>query len=42
MFADEASRLDEPAVLLRRATVIGDEKIQVRPLVMDTISAASL
>jgi pyrimidine-nucleoside phosphorylase len=42
MFADETSRLDEPAVLLRRATVIADEIMPVRPLVMDTITAASL
>jgi pyrimidine-nucleoside phosphorylase len=41
MFADEASRLDEPEQLLRRATVIAGEKIKVRPLVMDTITAGS-
>jgi pyrimidine-nucleoside phosphorylase len=39
MFADEAKRLDEPSLLLQRATAIGDEKMPVRPLVMDTITA---
>jgi pyrimidine-nucleoside phosphorylase len=39
MFADEARRLDEPATLLLKATLIGDEKMPLRPLVMDTITA---
>jgi pyrimidine-nucleoside phosphorylase len=42
MFADEQSRLVEPARLLQQATGIGDEKMPLRPLVMDTITAALL
>ena len=37
MFTDEEARLDEPAQLLQRATIVGDTPPRMRPLVMDTI-----
>lgn len=37
MFADDEARLDEPALLLQRATIIGDALPHLRPLVLDTL-----
>ena len=39
MFADEASRIEEPEWLLRKATVIGDQQPAGMPLVIDTVLA---
>ena len=39
MFADESARLDEPEVLLQRATAIGDQPSGARPMVIDLVGA---
>jgi pyrimidine-nucleoside phosphorylase len=39
MFADETSRFEEPELLLRKATVIGDQQPESMPLVLDGILA---
>ena len=38
MFADDNGRLDEPAMLLQRATIIGQHPSPVRPIILESIS----
>ena len=39
MFADEEARLNEPALLLQQATILGDTPPHLRPLVIDILRA---